>query len=886
MASKPLIAQLRVLLKDDASGQAKALASTLKGLEKSAVDFAKSMNGAKWGSSFTRQLGGLKATGAELEQIKKSWSTLQQSLSGTGVRNKMRLDAQRQWSNEWLSRLQAVRVAAQQNSDEAVRNAKRVAVEEKRAAAETARERVRIAKEEVRQKQREARNAEQADRRAARERASAARRELQEQTRLSRAAARESARAERDARRDERRNGRGAGAIGRAVVRNAGYALGVGGGTYMAGRAVRATARQGGEALREDARDYLAGLTPEQTKQLSGMATKNSAAYKSLTTTSLHNVYRESAMTALNMGGTEALSGDLAQGLVVLQSLKGREQAMSQLTGFMRGLDTLGKNVDPAEVRALLDGMARAAGVQGVEYNPRDIFMLAKRAKSAGGPLSTEFLNTIAPSLIADMGPENVGTALGTSLSAIVAGTKSGGMSKAKLALMTKWGLRDKATGKMSPEDRKLILSDPHRFAWERLMPALVQQGVNIDDDGAVSEAINQIMPQKPADMFSKLIQQRQQYQATQGKLAKAPGLKGATELDSRDPFVALEGVTSQMKNTAAEFSRPIIETILPGLHRLSGGLNKLAATIRENPEFAKSFGANAANTAGGGLFGAAALALSALWQGKGIAGAISGGLKGGAAGAITGGLFGYLFPKAYELTPGISDILKGVGRTASGANYTAKDAGALFDLAAQLNAVQGRITGIKDRTHPSRAGEPNAELTQLEGEAQDLRNRISSSTAGIGNDLVTNLANGIIAGTTTVTTAMDMVMEQLRTKAREGVTIPLSVSSGGFATGDPAAPARASGGSVAAGGLYQVNEFGKELFIPSESGTIVDPRRLKPGSGGSRGSNSIQMGNISISVPGAGDPAAVAREVVQVIEREIQSMAQAAFADLGVELA
>lgn len=56
MAPRTILAQLVVALKDDASQGAKALAQNLKGLEKSAVDFAKTMQGAKWGAGFTGTL--------------------------------------------------------------------------------------------------------------------------------------------------------------------------------------------------------------------------------------------------------------------------------------------------------------------------------------------------------------------------------------------------------------------------------------------------------------------------------------------------------------------------------------------------------------------------------------------------------------------------------------------------------------------------------------------------------------------------------------------------------------------------------------------------------------------------------------------------------------
>ncbi len=57
MAPRTILAQLAVVLRDDASKGAKALSGDVKGLERSAVDFTKTMQGAKWGSAFTRDLG-------------------------------------------------------------------------------------------------------------------------------------------------------------------------------------------------------------------------------------------------------------------------------------------------------------------------------------------------------------------------------------------------------------------------------------------------------------------------------------------------------------------------------------------------------------------------------------------------------------------------------------------------------------------------------------------------------------------------------------------------------------------------------------------------------------------------------------------------------------
>ncbi|MCZ8098837.1 MAG: hypothetical protein O9972_13050 [Burkholderiales bacterium] len=891
MAPRTILAQLVVALKDDASKGAKALAGNLKDLEKSAVDFAKTMQGAKWGSAFTRDLGKLKATQEEIDKIKRSWGDLQNQLAGTKNAT-MRRDAARQWANDWRTNLQAVRIAQAQLSDEAVRNTKRQLAEEKKAFAAAERDKLRVAKETAREKDKLAREASSAERASARETARVAREAARQQAAAAREAARASRLAERDARRSERENGRGAGSIGRSVVRNLSYAAGAGAGTYMSGRALRGTARAGGEALREDARDYLAGLTPEESKRIAGMAQEQSGNYKSLTSTSLHNLYRETSMTALNMEGTAAVAPDLAKGMVILQSLKGKEEALAQLTGFMRGLDTLGKNVNPADVRSLIDGMTRAAGVQGVEYNPKQIFTMAKQSRSAGGALSNEFLNTIAPSLIADMGPAAPGTALATMMSSVVGGTMSGGNTKEKLKLQREYGLRE-ANNRMTPDDRDMMTKNPHLYAWNRLMPALEKQGVDTKNEGAVAEALNRLYTRTVSDLFGKLISQKEQYQLTQGKLAKAPGLDGAAGVESKDPFVALAGVTSQIVNTAAEISKPIIEVIMPALNGLAGVLNSVSNSIKENPVTAKALGIAGAGAGAAAVGGAAWL--GSRWASKTF-GFGQWGPGGGAAlgeGAAAGSRFlpllargaglGGLAYGGYGAATTGAEVLGGIGSTAAGSNYTPRDAEGIFDLATQIRDLNAQIAGIKERTHPSRAGEPNVDVDRLEGQTQELRNRIAAGTQNMGGEIVQSLANGIAEGSTTAAAAMDTLMETLRAKARAGITIPMSVTQA--SPGSPAVPARASGGSVSAGGLYRVNEYGEEFFQPTEDGRIIDPRRTAAGGGGAGPRTaSLSMSN-TFQISG-GDAQSTADSVIAEIDRRVREMARTAFADYGVELA
>uniref|UniRef100_A0A9E7ZXX5 Phage tail tape measure protein n=1 Tax=Bosea sp. NBC_00436 TaxID=2969620 RepID=A0A9E7ZXX5_9HYPH len=884
MAPRTILAQLVVALKDDASKGAKNLSSNLKDLERNAVDFAKTMQGAKWGSAFTRDLGKLKATSAEIDQIKKSWSQLQAELGST-KNAKMRTDAARAWANDWRNQLAAVRIAQQQHVAETLADAKRRAAEEKKIAATTARDQLRTAVETAREKAKIAREASAAERQAAQESARVAREAARDQARAARQAAREARAAAREASRAEREHGRGAGAMGRAIFRNTGYALGIGGGGYLTARGARATARAGGESLREDARDYLAGLPPEQSERLRRLANEQSQQYKSLTATSLHGLYRESATTALGEEGTRDLAPALAQAQVVMQSLKGRDEALRQLTGFMRGLDTLGKNVDSRIARALLEGSVRAAGVQGVEYNPRDIFTLAKQARSGGGALSVEFLSEIAPSLMADMGPSAPGTAIATLNSSVIGGTLSAGNSRKKMAEQTRLGLRQK-NGQLTAADRDLIAQNPHLYAWNRLAPALQASGVDTKNEAAVSEALNKLYTRTVADLFGKLITQQAQYQLTQDRMRKSPGLAAADELAKRDPFVAAEGVTAQLTNVAEAISRPILDTINPALTGLAGTLGSLAQAIRNDPQLAKMLGIGVA--AGAGVVGTGA-AVGALNGAIGGTGMIGGALVGAGRAlpllARGGGLLGLGYG-GYQIGSALGEGINAIGSVAAGANYTPGDAESVFGLADRLGAVEREISGIKDRTHPSRAGEPNADLSRLEAEAQDLRNRITAGTAGAGGDLTRQLADEISAGRATVEAAMEQVMEAARARARSGITVPINVVPAPSAGGDGGtAPARASGGSVSAGGLYRVNEYGEEFFQPMEDGRIIDPRRRAAGDGGGRAMASISI-SPTFNIASGADAKQVAQETMAELESTFRETMRSAFADYGVEVA
>lgn len=411
-------------------------------------------------------------------------------------------------------------------------------------------------------------------------------------------------------------------------------ALGIGGGAYMVNRAARAGGRAAADLAREDARDYLAGLTPGQTEAIKTRALDLSARYPSVDASGMHRQLREAASSMRSVDKAIELGDTIGSGLVVLQSLKGKDQALEEAQRFFKALDVLGRNLEAGQVRNMWNAYVKALGVEGSDLNMADVFQLAKRARLAGGGLSDEFLMTIAPGIIQDMGASEVGAALASSIGQLVGGKAP----KKAMTLQRQYGLRDKQ-GRFI--DQAKFIANPHRFTWENLIPALQRRGVDIESEDQVIAAVSKLFPnQRTADLIGKLILQRRQYQGKVEQYGRAPGLEGADVLRQKDPYVAGAGVIAQLRNLIGTLADPHMEKASGVLGGIADALARLSKAAAENPQLNTTLGAagllgGAAATAGGVWAGAKALRW--LYGVKGGADALATGLAGAEAAALGG---------------------------------------------------------------------------------------------------------------------------------------------------------------------------------------------------------------------------------------------------------
>lgn len=355
--------------------------------------------------------------------------------------------------------------------------------------------------------------------------------------------------------------------------------FGVGSLAYGAARAGRAAVRETSESTREDARDYLAGLTPRQTELLNKRALEVSGRFPSIGQSAMHERLRDTAMSMGSVDKALGMADVIAQGHVVLQSLKGKDRALEEGRKFFRALDTLGRNVEPERVKKLYDGFIRAVGVEGADLNLTDIFTMVRGSKAAGNTLSDRFLMTTAVGLIGDLTAPTVGKALGTSFSQLI-GNRA---TKESKTAMAKFGLRDKS----GLVNQSQFLSDPDLWVWNTMLPALRKRGVDTTDETAVNKlALRLFSNQNVADIITKMALQEAQYRRKAEQFERAPGLPAAQELRGKDPFVAAEGVSNAITNLVTVLASPYVPAAVASMNSLADGINKMATTLARQQNF------------------------------------------------------------------------------------------------------------------------------------------------------------------------------------------------------------------------------------------------------------------------------------------------------------
>lgn len=335
------------------------------------------------------------------------------------------------------------------------------------------------------------------------------------------------------------------------------------------------------EQRREFFRQRMANIPEGDQQKIFDRSKQLSAKYPSVPITSIMEMARSSYTT---MGDTERGLGVLdkmVESFVALQSARGLESAGNMLIGLLRGLDNLGTNkngqVGIDQVNGLIEAATKAGQVD-PDFDPGSFFTFARRTKVAGPALSPEFLAR-ASVYMQDMGPDAAGNSLAMAFKGFVLEAVGSAGGKKYLAERNRLGIRDE-NGLV---DRQLFGSDPDQWVVKHLIPALVKDGVDMNNDTAIAAAVGKLSGNSNATgLLTRMVTQRQQIERWLSLMDNASGTAAAGEARENDPFVAWKGFTSALQNLSAALVP--IDTISAGLNNLADGINALAAVANDNP--------------------------------------------------------------------------------------------------------------------------------------------------------------------------------------------------------------------------------------------------------------------------------------------------------------
>lgn len=398
------------------------------------------------------------------------------------------------------------------------------------------------------------------------------------------------------------------------------------------------------------------------------------------------------------------------------------EEHNRQLGSMIKAGEIMGYSSDPARLKQFADFMAKMTQVHGSALRGEEVLNFAKSGKSAASAASFEYLSSIFPTMLPELGGDRLGTASMTLRQALVGGK----MKKRAAENLAELGIIDPKTMIKTDDDDvkgvkasgikgvKLLETNPLEWVKTVLVPAMDQKGVKAEDRPAM---LSTLFSDRNAEyLINLLVTQMARLEKDRGTVEKALGLPGAQQALRDDPYLAGKRVAGGLAQVGSAVSDPFMGAIKYVADKAAIALSGGADIARADPA---STGTGAAL---GGLGGGLAALLAS--QGSGILLRGAAALAGGVGGGLAGGVAAPLMVKI------VGDGVQGAGGIAGGKHYI-PSADQAEAMRAEIAAAQAKIEGITSRLHPSRRGEFNIEIDTLRGQIADMRNRLSLYDAG-----------------------------------------------------------------------------------------------------------------------------------------------------------
>jgi hypothetical protein len=380
-------------------------------------------------------------------------------------------------------------------------------------------------------------------------------------------------------------------------------ALGGYAGAYMGGLLLRGAAVASGERQREYFRQENAGISERDREIIRQTAIEQSTLLPSVGMTQGMEMFRTARGMFGDVERASQIMPALYKGLVALQSAKGVDVGTGEMIRLLKGIDNLGKNsagnLGIKDSQSIIEGMVKAAQIEGADLDVGKLFDFARRGKIAAPALSTDFIMTTAPAFMQDMTAEGFGTALSSAYQAMVIGSNAVA-SKANLKEQERIGIR----GKDGLIGAEVFATNPYQWAKQFLVPALEKSGVDLTNDAAVSQAIAKLSRNTNATGFlTRMVQQMDQTDRLIEQYRNAGGFENVFRARREDPFVATAAFGAAFRDLAAAVGESVTPAVLVGMNAVTDFIRGMSNAIVENPALGTAVGVGSLAAAGGATY-------------------------------------------------------------------------------------------------------------------------------------------------------------------------------------------------------------------------------------------------------------------------------------------
>ena len=285
-------------------------------------------------------------------------------------------------------------------------------------------------------------------------------------------------------------------------------------------------------------------------------------------------------------------------------------EVLGQLTEERKNAQTgrMEQYIDPAQLPARLERMAKVAvGTMG-RVNPQDYLAFAKTARAGGMTLSDEFLYEKLPAMMMVMGASRAGTAI-QSMSQVFQGgrltnkswseMKELGLGGDSHEVTTGTGKNKRTEIKGSIYEQNLLMSDP--AAWAAKVHDHLVNDLHMTDAQAMNSVQKFAQRSTIAGMLADLMKDGAGIIKEQGNIQHTD-VSGVT---TNNPEAKINQLHASFENLLAALGGPMIEPAVHVMDAVTAKLNMLGDWARANPGEAEVIGKVAT-----GLFGLATRSL------------------------------------------------------------------------------------------------------------------------------------------------------------------------------------------------------------------------------------------------------------------------------------